>query len=49
VDAEMTQVSTNEWQVTLDVPPAAREISFCFTDGSRWDNNSGRDWHVRRR
>ena len=42
-------LNTNEWQLTLDVAPAEREINFCFTDGSRWDNNYTGDWRVRRR
>ena len=45
-DQPMTSAGVERWQVKLKLPPAAGEFDFAFTDGSRWDNNSGRDWRV---
>lgn len=45
-DQPMTTVSEERWQVKLKLPPNAGEFDFAFTDSTRWDNNSGRDWGV---
>ena len=45
VDTEMTRLEADEWELRLEVPPTSDRINLCFTDGSKWDNNSGRDWN----
>jgi hypothetical protein len=32
--------------VTVSVPAGARVIDYAFTDGTRWDNNNGADYHA---
>ena len=32
--------------VTVAVPAEARVIDYAFTDGTRWDNNNGADYHA---
>ena len=45
-DISMTQAAEGGWVVTVGISAEARQIDFCFTNGDRWDNNSGKDWHV---
>ncbi|MBD7912165.1 MULTISPECIES: alpha-amylase family glycosyl hydrolase [Clostridium] len=43
----MTSIYKNIWIATITVPlEAATRLDFCFTDGSNWDNNNAKDWHV---
>jgi len=42
----MAAADSGAWQLTLKVPSNAEQLDFAFTDGSRWDNNRTRDWHV---
>ena len=44
-DAPMSRSTADGWVVTVNVPQEARQIDFVFTNGERWDNNSGGDWH----
>ncbi|HVP12736.1 MAG TPA: DUF4932 domain-containing protein [Phycisphaerae bacterium] len=46
VDLPMKKPAEETWELTLQVPPDAKQIDFVFTDGDKWDNNSGRDWHA---
>ncbi|HVP10437.1 MAG TPA: DUF4932 domain-containing protein [Phycisphaerae bacterium] len=45
-DLPMKKPAEETWEVTLQVPPDAKQIDFVFTDGDKWDNNSGSDWHT---
>ena len=42
----MTNSGAEHWQTKLLLPPGIRELDFAFTDGTRWDNNSGHDWRL---
>jgi hypothetical protein len=42
----MTNSGAEHWQTKLLLPPGIRELDFVFTDGTRWDNNNGRDWRL---
>ena len=42
----MTNSGAEHWQTKLVLPPRIGELDFAFTDGTRWDNNSGRDWRL---
>lgn len=48
-DIPMTNVGTDIWSVTVNLPSAATQLDFVFTtnpSGGQWDNNNGADWHV---
>ena len=45
-DLPMKKPAEETWEVTLKLPPDAKQIDFVFTNGDKWDNNSGQDWHV---
>ena len=45
----MSAAGDGKWNLTLKLPVDARQLGFVFTDGTRWDNNGGRDWHIRTR
>ncbi len=45
-DALMSKSGDGDWMVPISIPPDANQIDFVFTDGNKWDNNSGSDWHV---
>jgi hypothetical protein len=48
-DAPMAPTGSDgsSFRVTIQVPAEAREsVDFVFTDGTRWDNNNGADYHV---
>ena len=43
----MVSKGSNVWEVTLEVPSAARNnLDLVFTDGSKWDNNNSQDWNI---
>jgi alpha-amylase len=43
----MVSKGRNVWEVTLEVPSAARNnLDLVFTDGSKWDNNNNQDWSI---
>ena len=45
-DTTMT-LTGSVWSATITVPAAAtKTVDFVFTDGSKWDNNGGADYHV---
>jgi membrane protease YdiL (CAAX protease family) len=48
-DTRMSAAGDGKWNLTLKLPVDARQLDFVFTDGTRWDNNGGRDWHIRTR
>jgi uncharacterized protein len=48
-DTRMSAAGDGKWNLTLKLPIDARQFDFVFTDGTRWDNHGGRDWHVRPR
>ena len=45
-DVPMIASGNGEWRTTLKLPTNIRQFDFAFTDGSRWDNNGGQDWHI---
>ncbi len=46
-DVAMTSIDTNKWETTITVPTeATKTLDFVFTNGTGWDNNSSKDWHV---
>lgn len=42
----MTKDSSGFWKGTVTIPTSAKKLDFDFTNGSNWDNNSGKDWHL---
>jgi len=42
----MTKDSSGFWKGTVTIPASATKLDFDFTNGSNWDNNSGKDWHL---
>jgi len=46
-DAPMSAIGAGKWSLAIKTPADARQLDFVFTDGTRWDNNGGRDWHIR--
>ncbi|HDL77467.1 MAG TPA: hypothetical protein ENG36_01710, partial [Lentisphaerae bacterium] len=43
---QMSSVTANQWQITVQPPEGAWQIDMVFHDGAgTWDNNSGQDWH----
>jgi hypothetical protein len=38
--------STGYYRYDLTVPSTATTVDFVFTDGTNWDNNGAKDWHV---
>lgn len=42
----MTKDSNGFWEGTITIPASATKLDFDFTNGSNWDNNSGKDWHL---
>lgn len=42
----MTKDSNGFWKGTITIPANATKLDFDFTDGSNWDNNSNKDWHL---
>lgn len=42
----MTKDSNGFWEGTVTIPTSATKLDFDFTDGSNWDNNSSKDWHL---
>ena len=46
VDTPMRKTDDATWEVAIGLRPETRQMDFVFTDGSKWDNNSGLDWHV---
>jgi hypothetical protein len=46
-DVPMKRLDENTWTVVVPVPHGANQVDFVFTNGEKWDNNSGADWHVR--
>ncbi|MDP4147707.1 MAG: carbohydrate-binding protein, partial [Bacillota bacterium] len=34
------------WSATITIPSSATKLDFDFTDGTNWDNNSSKDWHL---
>ena len=46
VDQPMTSQGEEKWKAKLNLPADAHELDFCFTDGTRWDNNGGQDWRL---
>ena len=45
-DVTMTKRSDGFWAATITIPTSATKIDFDFTNGSSWDNNSSKDWHL---
>lgn len=45
-DVSMTKRSDGFWQGTITIPTTASQLDFVFTDGTNWDNNSSKDWHL---
>ncbi|AGX45116.1 carbohydrate-binding protein [Clostridium saccharobutylicum] len=43
---DMTKDSNGFWKGTITIPANATKLDFDFTDGSNWDNNSNKDWHL---
>ena len=46
VDTPMRKTADETWEVAIGLQPEVRQLDFVFTDGTKWDNNSGLDWHV---
>lgn len=44
-DSPMQRVNGG-WSVRITLPATARQLDFAFSDGQRWDNHGGRDWHL---
>lgn len=42
----MTKRSDGFWQASVTIPNSATKLDFDFTDGTNWDNNGGKDWHL---
>ena len=42
----MRKTADETWEVAIGLQPEVRQLDFVFTDGTKWDNNSGLDWHV---
>ena len=45
-DTPMSAAGDDKWNITLKLPVDARLLDFVFTDGRRWDNCGGKDWHI---
>ena len=45
VNKQMVKRSDGFWETTISVPTTATNLSFCFTDGTNWDNNGGSNWN----
>jgi hypothetical protein len=45
-DLSMKKPAEETWEVTLKLPPGAKQLDFVFTNGDKWDNNSESDWHT---
>ena len=45
-DVTMTKRSDGFWAATITIPTSATKLDFDFTNGSSWDNNSSKDWHL---
>ncbi len=45
-DVTMTKRSDGFWAANVTIPSSATKLDFDFTDGSNWDNNSSKDWHL---
>ncbi|WP_297417433.1 carbohydrate-binding protein [Clostridium sp.] len=45
-DVTMTKRSDGFWSATITIPSSATKLDFDFTNGSSWDNNSSKDWHL---
>lgn len=45
-NVSMTKRSDGFWQGTITIPSSATTLDFDFTDGTNWDNNSSKDWHL---
>ncbi|GEA30909.1 carbohydrate-binding protein [Clostridium diolis] len=45
-DVTMTKGSDGFWAATIKIPSSATKLDFDFTNGSSWDNNSSKDWHL---
>ncbi|NMF07735.1 carbohydrate-binding protein [Clostridium beijerinckii] len=45
-DVTMTKGSDGFWAATIKIPSSATKLDFDFTNGSNWDNNSSKDWHL---
>ncbi|WP_026889454.1 carbohydrate-binding protein [Clostridium beijerinckii] len=45
-DITMTKGSDGFWAATITLPSSATKLDFDFTNGSNWDNNSSKDWHL---
>lgn len=46
-DTPMLAADKDRWTLIVKLPRDARQFDFVFTDGTRWDNHGGQDWHVR--
>ncbi|MGO8837814.1 MAG: serine hydrolase [Limisphaerales bacterium] len=46
VDTPMTKTAAGTWEAVIQLRPDVHQMDFVFTDGTKWDNNSGLDWHV---
>lgn len=45
-DVTMTKRSDGFWTANVTIPSSVTKLDFDFTDGSNWDNNSSKDWHL---
>ncbi|AJG97367.1 alpha-amylase [Clostridium beijerinckii] len=45
-DVTMTKGSDGFWAANIKIPSSATKLDFDFTNGSNWDNNSSKDWHL---
>lgn len=45
-DVTMTKRSDGFWAGTVTIPTSATKLDFDFTNGTSWDNNSSKDWHL---
>jgi len=43
-NAPMSNAASETWEMTLELPLRASQLNYCFTDGTNWEHNSGRDW-----
>lgn len=45
-DTTMSRDNDGYWSATITLPTATRELNYVSNNGSRWDNNGGRDWKI---
>ncbi|MDP4146616.1 MAG: carbohydrate-binding protein [Bacillota bacterium] len=45
-DVSMIRRSDGFWQTSITLPTSATKLDFDFTDGTNWDNNGTKDWHL---